>query len=326
MKGTKKHEPDRCLGSVVAVPLSARRLPAVWKSAQMVVTFPPDDGRGRGGSHVQTIRIGEVSYLNARPLVHGLADFAPTAELVLDLPSRLADRLATGDLDVGLIPIVEYFRGDRYRLVPDIAIASHGPVLSVTLFSRKPWKEIRRVALDVGSRTSAALAPGDPPSPLRRPPRDHAAGDGPGTGVARRRRGSPYRRPGDAGVCPASTSRSISARSGTTGCTCRSRTAWAVRDGVELGPVLDALHAAKRHGQANAGRIAAAEAEGLGLDAGLCRRYLTNIIRYDLGPRERAGIERFYELTRNLGLAPADVATQYCETVSPTRKRGMLQR
>src|SRR6202011_3428609 len=42
-------------------------------------------------------------------------------------------------------------------VVPDIAITSHGPVLSVTLFSRRPWAEIRRVALDAGSRTSAAL-------------------------------------------------------------------------------------------------------------------------------------------------------------------------
>ena len=31
-------------------------------------------------------------------------------------------------------------------------------MLSVTLFSRVPWSDIRRVALDEGSRTSAALA------------------------------------------------------------------------------------------------------------------------------------------------------------------------
>ena len=42
--------------------------------------------------------------------------------------------------------------------VPDLAIASRGPVLSVTLFSRVHWSGIRRVALDEGSRTSAALA------------------------------------------------------------------------------------------------------------------------------------------------------------------------
>src|SRR5215831_17415917 len=106
---------------------------------------------------MDTIRIGAVNYLNTKPLIHDLEELAPEAELVLDVPSRLADLLAEGRLDVALIPVVEYFRGGRYRVVPDIAIASHGPVLSVTLFSRVPWAQVRRVALDEGSRTSAAL-------------------------------------------------------------------------------------------------------------------------------------------------------------------------
>src|SRR6266849_5312995 len=103
------------------------------------------------------IRIGAVSYLNTKPLVHDLEALAPHAELILDYPSRLADQMARGELDVALIPVIEYFRAGDYRLVPNIAIASNGPVLSVTLFSRRPWSGIRRVALDEGSRTSAAL-------------------------------------------------------------------------------------------------------------------------------------------------------------------------
>src|SRR5262249_15368054 len=103
------------------------------------------------------IRIGAVNYLNTKPLICDLDVLAPEAELVLDLPSVLADRLADGSLDVALIPVIAYFRSGAYTVVPDIAIATRGPVLSVTLCSRKPWPEIRRVALDVGSRTSAAL-------------------------------------------------------------------------------------------------------------------------------------------------------------------------
>src|SRR5436309_352703 len=103
------------------------------------------------------IRIGAVNYLNTKPLICDLEELAPHAELVLDLPSRLADRLAAAELDVALIPIIEYFRSGTYTVVPDISIATRGPVLSVTLFSRVPWAEIRRVALDEGSRTSAAL-------------------------------------------------------------------------------------------------------------------------------------------------------------------------
>src|SRR3954462_9031658 len=103
------------------------------------------------------IRVGAVNYLNSKPLVERLTDFAPSIDLTLDLPSRLADRMAAGELDVGLIPVVEFFRGDGYTFVPNVAIASRGPVLSVTLFSRLPWDSIRTVALDEGSRTSAAL-------------------------------------------------------------------------------------------------------------------------------------------------------------------------
>src|SRR5256714_10708363 len=106
----------------------------------------------------EKIRIGAVSYLNTKPLVHDLETLAPHAELILDYPSRLADQLARGELEVALIPVIEYFRAGTYRLIPNIAIASQGPVLSVTLFSRVPWTDVRRVALDEGSRTSVALA------------------------------------------------------------------------------------------------------------------------------------------------------------------------
>ena len=108
----------------------------------------------------QTIRIGAVTYLNTKPLIHRLAELAPDAKHVLDLPSSLAEMLEVGELDVALIPVIEYFRSGSYKIVPNIAIGSNGPVLSVTLFSRVPWPRIRRVALDVGSRTSAGLDAG----------------------------------------------------------------------------------------------------------------------------------------------------------------------
>src|SRR3954469_11381392 len=105
----------------------------------------------------RTVRVGAVNYLNTKPLICDLERVAPEAVLLLDVPSRLADRLAAGELDVALIPVIEYFRAADYSVVPGVSIATRGPVLSVTLFSRQPWDRIRRVALDVGSRTSAAL-------------------------------------------------------------------------------------------------------------------------------------------------------------------------
>jgi chorismate dehydratase len=78
---------------------------------------------------------------------------------------------------------------------------------------------------------------------------------------------------------------------------------WAVRPGADLGPAEAALHEAKRRGVAQGGQIAHREAPRLGLDAGFCRRYLTNILRFDLGPREQAGLHHFYMLACELGLA-----------------------
>lgn len=101
-----------------------------------------------------SVRLGAVSYLNTRPLVYGLdrARFA----IRFDVPSRCATLLHDGEIDLGLIPSIEYQRGD-YRIVSGVAIASHGPVASVALFSRGPVSAIRSVALDTSSRTSVAL-------------------------------------------------------------------------------------------------------------------------------------------------------------------------
>lgn len=72
------------------------------------------------------IRVGAVSYLNAKPLYYRLTELAPQAELVMDVPSQLAERLARQELDVALIPSVEYLRGAKlgYEILPGFAIAA----------------------------------------------------------------------------------------------------------------------------------------------------------------------------------------------------------
>jgi chorismate dehydratase len=75
-----------------------------------------------------------------------------------DLPSRLADQLSAGLLDVALIPSIELFRGAGYRVVSDACIGCRGPVMSVKLFFRTQPGRVARLAVDEGSRTSATLA------------------------------------------------------------------------------------------------------------------------------------------------------------------------
>lgn len=254
------------------------------------------------------IRIGAVTYLNTKPLIYQLGQLAPEAEVVLDLPSRLADQLSAGKLDVALIPIVEVFRGEGYRLLPDMAIASNGPVLSVTVFSKVPWQQIRTLALDEGSRTSAALV----------------------QVLLRKRYGRtvetrPFLMNQPAEECEADAVLLIGDRamkaalpgyqySYDLGQEWTEWTGlpfvyavWAVRPGLDLGPVAAALLESKRRGIENVAEIAWNEAQQLQLDAPFCRRYLTNIIKFDLGPSEWEGLRRFHTLAAELGLAPQGV-------------------
>ena len=86
---------------------------------------------------------------------------------------------------------------------------------------------------------------------------------------------------------------------------------WVVRAGVELGSVAHALVEAKRCGRMNIDSIARRQAALLGLDAGLCRRYLGNLIHYDLGPREQAGLRHFYALACECGLARQGIEIEF---------------
>jgi chorismate dehydratase len=103
---------------------------------------------------MKRVRLGAVGYLNARPLVYGL-ERSTRFELRFDVPSRCADLLHQRQIDVGLIPTIEY--QSRYRIVPGLAIASRGPVASVALYTTRPVTDVRAIAMDTSSRTSVAL-------------------------------------------------------------------------------------------------------------------------------------------------------------------------
>jgi len=269
-----------------------------------------------------SVRVGAVTYLNTKPLIYELEALAPGAELVLDVPSRLAELLAEGRLEVALIPVIEYFRAGSYTVIPDIAIASRGPVLSVTLFSRVPWPEIRRVALDEGSRTSAALAqillrkrygvrPEVVPLPLDRDAEEADADAVLLIGDRAMRACLPgFAHAFDLGQEWHDWTNLPFVYA-----------VWAVRAGADLGPVREALHEARRRGCARVGAIAHREAPLLGLDAGFCRRYLANIIHFDLGPREQAGLHHYYLLACELGLAPRGVNLEFYDNAHLLQSR-----
>ena len=101
-----------------------------------------------------------VSYLNTVPLVWGfLHDPALQGKIKLEfaLPSVCADRLRSGDADIGIVPVIEMAR-QNLDYVRGVGISSDGPVRSILLISKVPFGRIKTLATDSGSRTSVMLS------------------------------------------------------------------------------------------------------------------------------------------------------------------------
>jgi chorismate dehydratase len=106
------------------------------------------------------MRISAISYLNTAPLMwdfeHGAA--RDRFEVCYTIPSQCARELQNGKADIGIIPSAAYVSIPGLSIIPGVAIASKQAVRSILLVSPKPMDEIRTVALDNSSLTSAALA------------------------------------------------------------------------------------------------------------------------------------------------------------------------
>ena len=262
------------------------------------------------------MRIGAVSYLNTKPLVYGLAKLAPQHEIVFDLPSRLADRLRSGSLDVALIPSIEYFQHEAsYRIVSDACIACRGPVRSVKLFSRVPFESVRTLALDEGSRTSVALArvllaerlgvkPRLVPFPIDARPESIEAdallmiGD-----RAMQPQAGPFVGQWDLGDvwCRWTELPFVFAM-------------WVARNqesGVrsqepidQLSELAEVLERARDLGVEHVEEIATREHAAMGISYDECLTYLRDHLHFKLGAREIAGLNRFREDAVRLGIVP----------------------
>jgi len=251
------------------------------------------------------VRIGAVSYLNSKPLISGLQDRYAQDELVLDVPSRLADDLARGDLDVALIPSVEAFSDPDYEVISDACVATHGPVLSVKLYSRVPPGEIQTLALDEGSRTSAALVkvilahefgvhPKLESLPLGCDVSDTNADAILLIGVR-------------AMFAPKETFHTVFDLGKKwvewTGLPFVFAM-WVTRRSANVSEVADRLSFARDHGVAHLDEIAATGAKQLNLSRKVAEDYLKHNLHFRLGGPEREGLRLFHSLVKDLGLIP----------------------
>jgi chorismate dehydratase len=285
------------------------------------------------------MRIGAVNYLNSKPLVYGLESLAPQVRVTYDLPSRLADSLVAGRLDVALVPSVEFFRTADSTIVSDACVACRGPVLSVKLHFRVPPGEVRRVALDEGSRTSAALTrillaelygvkPNWEPLPIGCGIEttdadavlligDRAIADNGFPSLNSRAGSSPT--PSRAQVSPPfsdSPSSHLAKNEFVEIWDLGSRwnewtrlpfvfAMWIARPGIDAGDVASMLSAARDNGVGHLADIANREGPLVGVSPELAMGYFRDNLHFVLGDAERAGLRKFYTLCVKHGLAPA---------------------
>ncbi len=254
------------------------------------------------------LRIGAVSYLNSKPLIEDLAELASDAELILDVPSRLADDLSACELDVALIPSVEVLRDGEYEIVSDACVATRGPVLSVKLFSRVPVAQVRTLALDEGSRTSATLA---------RILLAERYGVRPATELlplgfaAEETSADAVLLIGDRAMKPPRERFVVTWDLGEEWTEWTGLpfvfAMWAARRDCDLGDVEEALCQSRDRGVGRFADIARREAPKLGITPELAHDYLADNLHFTLGSAEQAGLRLFQELAVKNGLAPEGV-------------------
>jgi len=105
------------------------------------------------------LRISAVSYLNTFPFVYGINESGMLSNfnLLLDVPSKTAERLKAGDADVALIPVGALPEIGQFHYISDFCVGAVGAVKTVLLLSKVPLDRITKIHLDYDSRTSVKL-------------------------------------------------------------------------------------------------------------------------------------------------------------------------
>ncbi len=253
-----------------------------------------------------SLRVATVPYVNAAPLIWGFRTGAvrDRIDLIGEPPARIPDKLRQGTVDVGLIPVIEYQRLAGVSFLPFLCVAARRRARSVYLACRRPLEEVRHIALDESSRTSAALlrvvlahrrltgitfteqAP-DLPAMLQRADAALLIGD------------------------PALTSATVGLEVYDLAAEWFAMTglpfvfaAWAVRPGTALPDGARPFAESLRHGLEHIDDIAREHGRRLGLPESSVADYLRQNIHHQLGPEERRSLELFFRRAHDLALIP----------------------
>lgn len=235
------------------------------------------------------IRLGRISYVNMAPVFFRLdAD----VEEIAGVPTELNRLLLGGEIDLAPISSIEYGRNaERLRILPRLCVSSEGAVDSIQLVSRAPLSRIRSVAVTPESATSAVLVRILLPDAEQVPLGEEA---------------DAKLLIGDAALQSAFEDPTPHYDLGRL---------WLERTGLPMVYAVfacadppppgiveleGALLAAHRHARAEPEQLAREASACYGYPPGFLARYFEKL-RYQFGPRERAGLLTFFELACDVG-------------------------
>jgi chorismate dehydratase len=105
----------------------------------------------------QSLRLATVPYCNTFPLIHYLPEYLPETAVSAALPSELRQQFDENKIDLALMPVAELMFLQQCKIISNCCIGSNGAVRSVLLFSKKPIEQIQTIALDAASRSSITI-------------------------------------------------------------------------------------------------------------------------------------------------------------------------
>ena len=263
------------------------------------------------------LKAAAVSFLNAWPLTEGLAG-SERIELVLAEPSRCASLLEAGEVDLALLP-VGALAGKDYEIVPGLAVGADGPVQTVLLVGEQSPAVWDEVFLDTASRTSVVLskvildAMGVHPRFTPLPAEE---------GVARALGTKGALVIGDRAFDVKKSQILDLGREWNklTGLPMLFAV-WAARPGVLAPEDVQELARAAQHGLGVRTELAQRFAAQRGGDPERYRRYLTQKIRYGVGPHEMTGLETFLRVAAEKGFLPPTTVRYADDRVRSKRVR-----
>ena len=230
------------------------------------------------------------------------------AELSFSIPSICAGQIEHGAADIGLAPVAEIAR-QALEIVPGLGICCRGPVRSILLFSRVPWRKVQTLSADLSSRSSVQLARvilrerygAEPAITTCEPVLEKMLSEADAALII----GDPALRlrPEELPFEWLDLGAEWVSLSGLP----MVFAAWAGRPGLPIEQAARLTRASYEFGRAHLDEIVEQAPLAHGIERSLADRYLREHIAYELGPSEREGLEAFLQLA-NLKPAMAERA------------------